>query len=93
MAHCISRDSGANLVQTSKGQPLPEWLTEAEVADWLRVNRRTLARRRMAGMPPGDLARLGPDDRQWLYRRDQVEAWLEERRFQTPDQGDLDIDR
>jgi excisionase family DNA binding protein len=71
-------------VQTSAksgASNLPQWLTETEVAAWLRVTRRTLARRRQAGEEPGHLAHLGPDGRQWLYRRDQLEEWLESRRW------------
>jgi excisionase family DNA binding protein len=60
------------------GAPLPDWLakiylTQKEVAAYLRLSERTLERHRVAGTGPA-FVKLG---RRVVYRRSDVERWAE----------------
>jgi len=70
------------MIPTNQRPPVPptgEFLTDAQLCEWLQVEDRTTFRWRRDGTGPPFL-RLG--SRQIRYRRSDVERWLTERTFQ-----------
>jgi predicted DNA-binding transcriptional regulator AlpA len=66
--------AGANV--RTRAQQTRELLTEAEVSEWLGLSQPTLSRHRRNGTGPA-FVRLST--RRIGYRRNAVEAWLNER--------------
>ena len=70
------------MIPTNQRPPVPpagEFLTDAQLCEWLQVEERTTLRwRRDSTGPP--FLRLG--SRQIRYRRSDVDRWLAERTFQ-----------
>ena len=68
-------------IPAAEATPMPDWMTTADVAEWIRMRPQSLRKLRLTGGGPPYI-RLGefPNGRV-LYKKTDVESWLLARRF------------